>query len=223
MYKIKKMDLLISIYIFCVMISELMGAKTFPLFSIGNFKISSSVAILVFPLIYATNDIVTEVFGKVRARSIIRSSLIIIFLIFLFSLLATYLPPSARFSASEKAYDEIFTKSARLSAASLVALAIGDFLDVLIFSKIRQKFGRKNLWLRTNLSNFIAQLSDTTIFMTLAFYALSINFKENGIFLIGLILPYWLIKCSMSVIETPIVYLGVNWLKKENTNESLSD
>lgn len=223
MYKIKKMDLLISIYIFCVMISEFMGAKTFPLFSIGSLKINSSVAILVFPLIYATNDIVTEVFGKVRARSIIRSSLIIIFLIFLFSLLATYLPPSARFSASEKAYDEIFTKSARLSAASLVALAIGDFLDVLIFSKIRQKFGRKNLWFRTNLSNFIAQLSDTTIFMTLAFYALPVNFKDNGIFLIGLILPYWLIKCSMSVIETPIVYLGVNWLKKENTNESLSD
>ncbi len=34
-------------------------------------------------------------------------------------------------------------------------------------------------------------------------------------FLFSLILPYWLLKYSMSIIETPLVYLGVMWLREE--------
>jgi len=88
-------------------------------------------------------------------------------------------------------------------------------MDVYIFSKIREKMGKKALWFRNNVSNFISQLIDTVIFMTLAFYALGQPFGSNVAFLVGLILPYWLIKCSMSILETPLVYLGVNWLKKD--------
>jgi len=56
---------------------------------------------------------------------------------------------------------------------------------------------------------------DTVIFMFLAFYAFNLPFGANLSFLIGIILPYWLLKCFMSIIETPLVYLGVNWLKSE--------
>jgi uncharacterized PurR-regulated membrane protein YhhQ (DUF165 family) len=52
--------------------------------------------------------------------------------------------------------------------------------------------------------------------MTLAFYALDKTPADNWTFLISLIIPYWLLKCSMSVIETPFVYLGVRWLKEES-------
>lgn len=215
MFKIQKFDLLVSIYIFCIMVSELMGAKTFPLLTIGTFKLNASVAIFVLPLIFTINDIITEVYGKERTRSVIRSGLFIIFLILLFSLLATNLPPSARFQISEKAYDTIFRLSARIAAASLTAFALAEFMDVLVFVKIRKLLGKKALWLRNNVSNFVSQFIDTSVFMFLAFYAFDKSFDNNFIFLIGLILPYWLLKCSMSIIETPLVYLGVNWLKKD--------
>lgn len=215
MTKIKKLDLLISLYIFCIVTSELMGAKTFPLFNIGDFKLSASVAIFTIPIIFSANDIIVEVYGKERARSLVRSSLIIIALLLLFTILATSLPPSARFAESEGAYDTIFLKSARISVASLIAFALAEFLDIYIFAKIREKMGKKALWLRNNVSNFVSQLIDTTVFMTLAFYALQKPLAENLVFLVGLILPYWLLKCSMSIIETPLVYAGVNWLKKD--------
>ena len=214
MTKINKLDLLVSIYIFCIAVSELMGAKTFPLLTLGTFKLNSSVAIFVFPIIFSINDVITEVYGKQRTRSVIKASLLIIFLLFVFSLLATYLPPSTRFLNSEKAYDEVFFKSARLSAASLLAFGIADFLDVYIFSRLRERFGKRRLWLRTNVSNFVSQFTDTTVFMFLAFYALGTAFTNNFSFIFSLILPYWLLKCSMSVIETPFVYLGVRWLKE---------
>ncbi|MBI3260976.1 queuosine precursor transporter [Candidatus Berkelbacteria bacterium] len=216
MFKINKFDLLVSIYIFCIAVAELMGAKTFPIISSGALKLNASVAIFVIPLLFSINDIITEVYGKERARSVIRSGLLVIFLILMFSLLATHLPPSSRFASSEKAYDDIFGKSARIAAASLTAFGIADFLDVFIFSKIREKFGKKALWFRNNASNFVSQFVDTTLFMFLAFYAVQKPLGDNVVFLWSLILPYWLLKCFMSVIETPFVYLGVKWLGTES-------
>lgn len=217
MFKVEKLDLLISIYIACIAISELMGAKTFPV-NLGILKLNASVAIFVLPLIFTINDIITEVYGKERTRSIIRSSLFIILLILLFSLLAINLPPSSRFLSSEEAYDKIFGLSARISAASLTAFALAEFLDVFIFSKLRETLGKKALWFRNNVSNFISQFADTTIFMFLAFYAFDKTFSDNFPFLVSLILPYWLLKCFMSVIETPLVYIGVKWLKDRKEN-----
>ncbi len=215
MFKIEKMDLLIALYMFCIVASELMGGKTFPLVTVFGYQLNSSVAILVVPLVYAINDIITEVFGKQRARSIVRSGLLVVFLILIFSLIATSLPPSARFKLTEKAYDVIFGVSARISASSLTAFALAEFLDVYIFATLRAKFGKKNLWLRNNISNFVSQFVDTAAFLTLAFWAFDKGVENNILFLTSLIIPYWLLKCFMSVIETPFVYLGVSWLRKK--------
>lgn len=213
--KIRKFDALIAIYIGCIAIAELMGAKTVPLFSIGGFNLSASVALLVIPLLFTINDVIVEVFGKERARSVVYSGLIVIAVLLGMSLIATHLPPSQRFMADEAAYDTIFGKSARIAAASLIAFALAELLDVWVFSKIREKLGTKALWLRNNVSNFSAQLIDTVVFMTLAFYALDKPFGANVVFLVGLIIPYWLLKCCMSIINTPFVYLGVRWLRSE--------
>lgn len=215
LFKIEKFDLLVAIYIFCVAVAEIMGAKTFPLFKIFGFQLSASLAIFVVPLIFTINDMITEVFGKERARSVIRSGLIVIFLILVSSVSFTLLPPTQRFAPFESAFDVIFSKSARIAFASLTAFAIAEFLDVYVFYRIRQAFGQKALWFRTNASNFISQFVDTIIFMTLAFYAFDKTFLDNFTFLSGLIIPWWLIKSSMSVIETPFVYIGVKWLKEK--------
>lgn len=215
MFKIEKFDLLVSIYIFCICVAELMGGKTFPLLKIGTYQLNASVAIFVLPLLFTINDVITEVYGKDRAKSVIRSGLIMVGMILGFVLLATSLPPSQRFVANEQAYDTIFGLSARIAAASLIAFTIAEFLDVFVFTKLREKLGKKALWLRNNASNFVSQLFDTAIFMTLAFYALDKSLASNAGFLVSLILPYWLLKCSMSVLETPLVYLGVKWLKSK--------
>lgn len=213
MFKIQKLDLLISVYIACVAISELMGGKTFFIANLGFMKLNSSVAIFVVPLVYTINDVITEVYGKDRARSIVRSGLVVIFILLLFSLLATNLPPSLMFGPSESAYEKIFGLSARIAASSLTAFAMAEFLDVFVFAKLKEKFGSGSLWLRTNVSNFVSQFVDTTAFMFLAFYSFGKPVSANLTFLISLIIPYYLLKCFMSVIETPVAYAGVKWLR----------
>ena len=214
--KIRKFDLLVAMYICCIAIAELMGVKTVPLFSIGDLHLSASIALLVVPLIFTINDVIVEVHGRDRARSVVFSGLIVIVALLVMSLAATHLPSSPRFMADDAAYDTIFGKSARIAAASLTAFALAELLDIWVFSKIREKLGQKTLWLRNNVSNFSAQLIDTVVFMSLAFYAFDTSFGANMIFLAGLIIPYWLLKCCMSVIETPFVYLGVAWLRRDS-------
>ncbi|HSW97749.1 MAG TPA: queuosine precursor transporter [Candidatus Saccharimonadales bacterium] len=215
MFKIEKMDFLVSFYLFCVVVTELMGAKTFPIATIGSFHLNATVVIFILPFIYAANDIIVEVFGKARAQSVVRSSLVMIFFLLLFSLLVTHLPASKRFLPTEPAYETIFGISARFSAASLIAFAISEFSDVFIFAKLRQKLGKSKLWLRTNVSNFASEFLDTAIFMILAFYAFDMSFMNNFSFIAGIAIPYWLLRCCMSIIETPLVYWGVRWLRKE--------
>lgn len=213
MFKVRKFDLVVALYIFGVMSAELMGGKTFPLTSFSWLHLNASVAIFVLPLLFTLTDVVVEVHGKARARSMVWSGLIVVTLLLLFSLLATHLPPSHRFSPTESAYDKVFGLTARISAASLTAFAISELLDVAIFAKLREKLHKKALWLRNNLSNFVSMFVDSLVFIFLAFYSFAHGFGNNLGFLFGLIIPYWLIKCWLSIIETPLVYVGVKWLK----------
>lgn len=214
-FHIDKMDILVSLYVFCIVAAELMGSKTFPILNNSWLKLNASVGIFLLPLIYTINDVIAEVHGKERARSIIRSGLITVVLVIILSIFFTSLPPSHRFADKESAYDTIFGQSARFAFASLTAFILAEFLDVFIFAKIREKYGKKAFWFRNNLSNFVAQFLDTLVFMTLAFYAFGKPFGDNAAFLTSLILPYWLLKCFMSVIETPFAYLGVKWLRSD--------
>jgi uncharacterized integral membrane protein (TIGR00697 family) len=213
MINIRKMDLVVALYIFGVITAELLGTKTFPLFSINGFPVHASVAIFVMPLLFTMTDVVVEVYGRKRARSIVFSGLIVIALLILYSLLATHLPPTKKGMAHEAAYDTVFMASARVAAASLAAFAVSELLDIAVFSKLRDRLGTRALWFRNNVSNFVSQLADSAVFLTLAFYAIHDPLGSNVSFLIGLILPYWLLRCGLSVIETPLVYLGVWWLR----------
>lgn len=215
MFKMQKMDVLVGMYIFGIIVSELMGIKTFPLVTFGDFTLNASVAIFLIPILFTINDVIIEVHVVERARSVVRTGLMTIGLLFVFIMFSLALPPSMRFSEHNEAFREIFGKSARITLASLTAFALADFLDIFLFAKIREKLGKSKLWLRNNASNIISQFIDTTVFMTLAFWALDKSIDSNFAFLTSLIIPYWLLKSFMSIIETPLVYLGVKWLRDD--------
>ncbi|HSX07607.1 MAG TPA: queuosine precursor transporter [Candidatus Saccharimonadales bacterium] len=211
--KIQKFDLLVALYIFGVMVAELMGAKTFPIVHVGHFVVNASVAIFVMPLLFTAVDVIIEVHGKSRARSVVYSGLMMVVLLTLYSALVVHLPASAHFKSSEPAYEAVFGASIRISLASLAAFACSELLDVFVFSKLRQRMHKKALWFRNNVANFISQFADSAVFLVLAFYSFGRPFGDNASFIVGLLIPYWLVRCALSIFETPLVYLGVRWLR----------
>lgn len=200
-----------------------MGAKTFHILDIGSFHLNASVAIFVLPMLYSLSDVVVEVKGRAHARGLIYLGIGVIVLLTLYAALATALPPSVRFSPTEPAYDTIFHASIRISLASLAAFAVAELLDIAIFSELRKLLHRRALWLRNNLSNFVGFFVDSLIFLTLAFYALNVPFGDNYHFIVGLLIPYWLLKCAMSVLGTPLVYAAANWLKKPSNAQTSAE
>ncbi len=209
-----KFELLLALYLFLVLASETLGYKLIYLGHFNTLQFNISVAVFFLPLIYSINDVIAEAYGLKKAISLARLSLTVIFLLTIFCLIFTNLPPAPRFVSSEPAYDAVFGFSIRVSLASLTAFIVSQWTDILIFKKIRERMKKSKLWLRNNLSNLLALLVDTIIFMTIARWNLEADIADNLIYLIGLIIPYWLAKMFVSAAATPLVYQGVKWLKK---------
>lgn len=213
MNAIRKMDLMVGLYIFGVLTAEIFGSKTFRLADFSWLHLTAPAAIIVIPLVFTMVDSVVEVHGRERARSMVYTGLVVIALLLIYSAIATKLPPSTRYAPNEGAFDKIFTSTMRISAASLAAFAISELADVAIFSRLRSRLNGKALWLRNNVTNFVAQFADAAVFLSLAFYATNQGFGDNVSFIWGLLLPFWLLRCCLSIVETPIVYLAVRWLR----------
>ena len=114
-------------------------------------------------------------------------------------------------------YTTIFGTTIRIFIASITAFLIAQLHDVWAFNFWRQKTKGRYLWLRNNLSTIVSTFIDTTLFMFIAFYALTDKFTV--IYLFQLIVPYWLIKVLFALFDTPFCYLGVRWLRSSKTNK----
>ena len=215
-----KSDLFVALYFFCLVSAELLGAKTFPIFEIFGYKLNGAVGMLLIPFIYSINDIFFEVYGEQRTKNLAKLSVIILLMLTIFVFVAVSLPASTRFEPLSSSYNNIFYQSIRISVASLVALALSNFLDVVIFSKLKKRFKTVGLWFRNNLSNIVSLFIDTVVFMSLAFYALDQSVSNNIIFLSGIILPYWFLKSVVSAFGTPLVYWGVKWLRTPDRSDA---
>lgn len=211
--KLYKFDFIVALYVFGILMAETLGSKTFPIFTAGDFVLNASVAVFVIPLLFTLTDVITEVHGRARARSVIMAGLVTIVLMLLYTMLAVSLEPSTRFASQNEAYQAVFSASARIAVASLVAFAVSQMLDVLIFAKLRERMKSRALWFRNNVSNVASQFIDGAVFIAIAFYALDKPLGDNIAFLASIFIPYWILRCIFSAVGTPLAYAGVRWLK----------
>lgn len=203
----RKTLILLGIFVSALIIANLLGTKITTIFGI-----SVSVGIFAYPISFLCTDIIEEVRGKKITKQFIKSGMIALTMMFAWVALSVYLPPASRYTLNTE-YTAVFSNSMRMIIASLVAFTIGQYHDIWAFGFWKKKTKGKFLWLRNNLSTIFSQFIDTTIFMFIAFYGISPKFDVA--FIIQLIIPYWLFKIAFAIIDTPLVYLGVKWLKKE--------
>jgi uncharacterized integral membrane protein (TIGR00697 family) len=211
--KLHRFDVIVALYIFGIVAAQLMGAKVIPFGNIFGLPLSISVAVFLMPLLFTITDIVVEVHGKSRARSLVWTGLIVVVLLAVYTLFVTALPAAGRYEASSGAYSEIFGTSIQFAVASIAAFLAAETMDVFIYTKLREKMKKKGMWLRNNVSNFVGQFIDSAVFVVIAFYMFDENIAHNFVYLAGIVLPYWMVRCAMSVASTPLSYAGVRFLK----------
>jgi len=204
----QKLAILSSIFIAALVGANLLGTKVTTLFGV-----SVSVGIFAYPLTFLITDSIEEVFGRKKVTHLLYGALVAQILILGIVAIAVILPPAGRYEHNE-AYVTVFSNSMRIIVASLIAFVLSQTHDIWAFQFLRSKTHGKYLWLRNNISTIVSQFIDTTLFMFIAFYHVTPKFDVA--FLFALIIPYWLFKIAFAILDTPVVYALVAWLRHGN-------
>ncbi len=203
----KKTDILLGLFVGAIIAANFLGNKITTIFGV-----SVSVAIFSYPLTFLITDIVSEVHGKKKSYNFLIAGASAIILTLILTIISLKLEPNKRF-VFEDEYQTIFGLSVRMLIASLTAFALSQVHDIWSFHFWRQKTQGNFLWLRNNASTIVSQFIDTSVFMFIAFYHAFPGFNIAKVF--SLIIPYWLFKLGIALIDTPLCYLGVKWLKNK--------
>ena len=215
MNKDQKLNLLIGLYVGALFASNLLGGKLMP---IGFGGRGLTVSIIMFPLLFLITDVVGEVYGRKKANEFVKIGLISLCFLLFWQIFAISVPgavPNEWYEVFNESYNNVFGLTISFTIASIMAFLFGQYTDVLIFH-IMKKFQKgKMMWLRNNVSTFFGQFIDSSVWAFIAFFPLLLNGTFTFFSLYGIvIIPYWLAKVIVAMIDTPLAYLGVKWLRK---------
>lgn len=191
------------IFVTCLIVSNITAVK---LIDVAGYVIPG--AIVIFPISYIIGDVLTEVYGFAKARTVIWLGFgANLFAVATFMLVGVL--PAAGFWEHGDAYQTILGATPRILAASFAAYLIGEFANSYILARLKVAMAGRHLWVRTIGSSVVGQTLDSAVFITIAFYGIF----PNGV-LLTLIATQIVFKLGYEVLATPVTYAVVGWLKK---------
>ena len=168
---------------------------------------------------FPCTDAVAEVWGPKRARLMVYLGVVVYVIATILIYIATLLPAPERWSDNNEAYVTVFSAAPRIVTGSILATLFAQLWDIYVFEWIKKKTGEQMLWLRNNISTWGSQFFDTIIFYSIGFYGVLPNAD-----LLKVIIGSYLLKLLVALLDTPVVYLVVYWIKgdKEKNQPKLS-
>jgi uncharacterized integral membrane protein (TIGR00697 family) len=206
-----KFLIIFGIFLAAITFVNLVSAKIITVF---NLIMPAGVAF--YAITFLCTDIISECWGKERARKVVLIGFLANILIVLFTWIAVALPPADFWTENQNAFAMLFGFVPRIVFGSMIAYLVSQLHDVWAFHFWRCRTKGKYLWLRNNLSTMTSQLIDTVIFITIAFYGTMPNPA-----LLSMIIGQYIVKLVIAAADTPFAYLGRWWIgmSKEVTGE----
>lgn len=214
--KEKKFAILLGWYVGFWGMLQVLTVKLVPLdlswlgLGVMAFSYGSFVHAFTFPC----TDAVAEIWGARRARFMVYMGMLVYASCTVFLYTAVNLPSAAGWEMGD-AYDTIFAGAPRVIFGSMVATVFAQLWDIYVFEWVKKKTGERWLWLRNNLSTWGSQIADTSIFYVVAFYGII----PNDV-LPKLIIGTYLLKLLVAVLDTPVVYWVVHWIRKSDAPQN---
>jgi hypothetical protein len=208
MKQYKYLNLLLALYLTFQLVSDISAGKIISLF---GFPVS--VTVLFFPITYIFADLLTEVYGYARSRSVIWTVFFCSIIAGLIYQLVIYLPPISGFDGND-AYTRVLGSVPRILLGGWIAVWVGGMLNDYVLAKMKVRTNGKYLWMRTIGSTLVGELANTVLFYVIALYAV----LPNNL-LLASIISAWLIKVAVEVIFTPLTYLATKKLKRAENED----
>jgi uncharacterized integral membrane protein (TIGR00697 family) len=122
---------------------------------------------LVFPIVYILSDIFSEVYGYRESRRVAWIAFAMnIFMALVFNL--TIVLPHPSWWENNEEFALILGSVPRIVVASLVAFQVGDWLNDIIFQKMKGRHGDRLFWLRAIVSSIFGEAVDSCLFFAIA-------------------------------------------------------
>jgi len=219
MRRYKYLDALTTAFVVILLVANLVAQKVF---RVGPFHlfgpawlpaISTSGAMVLFPITYIFGDVFTEVYGYAASRRAIWLGFFGTALLYAVSALVIALPPDPEFR-NQAAFVAVFGILPRILIASLISFWAGEFANSYTMAKLKLLTGGRYLWTRTVGSTVVGQAVDTTLVIVITFAGTFTSHKMVEIIVTG-----YLLKVAYEVAATP-TYLVVNWLKRAEHSDA---
>ncbi len=205
---------LAALFITSLVVSNLIFQKFFYWYPfdweiMGNSLFELSVGILPYPITFLVTDLISEIFGKRAANRVVVAGILASFFSMSILLLAGIVPALPSSPIDDSTFDSVFALSPIAVLASMMAYLFAQFIDIRIYHFWKNLTKGQHLWLRNNFSTFASQFIDTftvvgllCVFDVLAWDAF-----------LGLLISGVVFKILVALIDTPLLYLSVNWIR----------
>lgn len=206
--------ILSGIFITNAVVAEAIGGK---LINIGPFIMS--VGIIPWPVVFLTTDLINEYYGKAGVRKI--SWFTAGLIVFMFGILffCMSIPASEKSPVKDEAFNSVFGQSSAIIIGSIIAFLFAQMVDVWVFWLLRNKTGKKMLWLRATGSTAVSQIIDTFIVVMIGFW---LTGKNTFADCVNMAATGYVCKLIIAVALTPVIYAGHGiidrYFGKENIN-----
>ena len=187
----------------CLLISNILATK---ILMIGPW--AAPAGVLIFPIAYILNDVITEVWGFGKARLIIWTGFAVNVLAVLFFTVGIVVP-GAPFWQNQEAFATILGNTPRIVAASLSAYLVGSFLNAFIMSRMKVLTNGKGFSGRAILSTIVGESADSFIFIVIAF----VGIFPMGV-LVTMIFTQAMLKTVYEILILPITIWVVSFVKR---------
>lgn len=172
--------------------------------------------VLAYAVTFVASDCYTELYGRREATIMVNIGFAMNFVMLGLVWLAIFAPGSDA-GVDPAMFESVLGLSTNIVLGSLAAYVVSQNWDVFAFDRIRTQTAGKYLWLRNIGSTTTSQLFDTVIFVTMAFFlvplVIGVGEALPGFVVLQLIIGQYLVKLAIAVLETPLVYAIVGYVR----------
>ena len=175
---------------------------------------------ILFASTFLCTDILSEYYGKEKARKNVLIGFCSFFLMTILMLVTIGIQPAEDewVSMVQESLAILFTPMTSIFVASMIAYLISQYFDIWFFSYLKTVSSNKLLWLRNNVSTAVSSLIDNTIFSIFAWIILNPNpFPLSDVIMI-FILGVYLLRVFIALLDTPFIYLAKYFIPKEKNS-----
>lgn len=202
-------EMLAGLFVTTLIVSNIASIK---MVSVGSLVFDAGT--ILFPLAYIVGDIVTEVYGYRKMRSLLYVGIMMLILTTLIFWLVGMLPAQTDWH-NQAAYDTILGVVWRIVGASIVAIFVGELMNSYVLATLKIKTKGKQLWHRLVGSSAVGSLIDTVMFSVLAFAG-----TMNGSAMLQLIATVFLIKITTEILVSPLTMRIISYIKHHEKLDS---